>query len=95
MPNIACADALMAIFGYKRERRAMDVPRMLEDKREIKSLAQDIWFVQVGEEGVTKIIAYGEPALYNNVPWFAIYKGNFLAQRVDAAGMVVAYKEET
>jgi len=47
----------------------------------------------VGSDGVTKIVLYRENGQMDHVPWAAIYKGDFLWQRVDLAGMRIIYKE--
>jgi hypothetical protein len=45
----------------------------------------------VGRDGITKIVAYGEPGHMANRPWFAIYKGDHLFARVAAEHVVVWY----
>jgi hypothetical protein len=48
---------------------------------------------KVGQDGVTKIVLYNENGQMCYVPWAAIYKGDFLWQRVDLAGMRIIYSE--
>jgi len=43
--------------------------------------------------GITKIVAYGEPAEYCLVPWLAIYKGEEIWQRLPAGRVRIVYKE--
>jgi hypothetical protein len=52
-----------------------------------------ITVAQVGRNGVTRIILYKECGQTSWVPWAAIYRGDFLAERVDLAGMRICYKE--
>ena len=60
-----------------------------EDMRTIKRL----WFpplssrpaILVGSRGVTRIEAYEELGQGNYVPWFAVYHGDVIVERVNAA----------
>jgi len=67
---------------------------IIEDEREIKALYFDdeegSQFV-VGEFEITKIEAYGEPAEYCLVPWFAVYRGDQIHQRLPAGRVRVVY----
>jgi hypothetical protein len=68
---------------------------MIQDQRPIKSVD---WFdrqeaYSVGHGGVTKIEAYGEPSHYCARPFIAVWKGEFLWKRLDAAGVEVEYSE--
>jgi hypothetical protein len=47
----------------------------------------------VGVDGVTKIVIYAEFGQQAYVPWLAIYKGDAIAVRLDAAGMVIRYAQ--
>lgn len=69
---------------------------ILEDEREIYALhyAEDIPSFIVGTRSVTKIVAYGEPAQYCNVPFFAVYEGDALHARVPAGQVTVSYRTE-
>ena len=40
---------------------------------------------KVGRHGVTKIVCYGEPSQYCEVPWFAVYVGDDVIARVNGA----------
>lgn len=75
---------------------------ILNDEREIKS----IWFEGEGAGGycvgqsvyqaeaqvkVTKIEAYGEPAQFCDVPWFAVYSDDTLIARIPAGQVTVHY----
>jgi hypothetical protein len=83
----------------------MKTPNIIDDiyaeengceTREIESVVNDnskINYAIVGLNGVTKILAYKENGQMSWVPWAAIYKGDFLCQRVDLAGTRVIYKE--
>jgi len=72
----------------------MAVDKILDDDREISMLAyEDDSGVRVGQGGVTRIVAYGEPGVYCDQPWFAVYESDHLAARYAATqGMVVIYK---
>ena len=66
----------------------MDKPKqILEDDRPITTLVfpggESYW--QVGASGVTRIVAYAEVGQGAYVPWFAVYTGETLTQRVNAA----------
>lgn len=71
------------------------VKKILQDDREIAEL----WFpgagagFRVGQEGVTRIVAYGEPGLHCELPYFAVWFGDHLNNRVPATTAVVVYKE--
>lgn len=59
----------------------METETILTDDRQIASICGSgelaIGF-RVDLDGVTKIEAYGEPALYCDMPWFAVYKSGRL-----------------
>jgi len=68
-----------------REKRVRSI---LEDGRPIRWLSFPNGTVyKVGTSGVTKIVAYGEPGEYCLLPWFAIYKGDTIMCRVNAAAI--------
>lgn len=70
---------------------------ILEDSREIKSIYwEDEGSITVGRAGVTKIEAYGEPGQCTYyVPWFKIWEGDHLDQRINGATICgVVYKEQ-
>jgi len=68
---------------------------VLEDMRKIKALHCDLgeethsFFV--GEGGITRIEAYAENGHMALVPWFAVYKGEEIAVRMDGLGKTVCY----
>lgn len=71
---------------------------ILEDGREIEQLSlgggpMDV-STKVGVNGVTKIVAYAEPGPGLGVPYFAVYVGDRINERVPAAMAVVTYKDE-
>lgn len=70
-----------------------EIQSMLQDDRPILWVAWPYGsaLMKVGMGGVTKIVAYGEPGHMANIPWLAIYKGDVLWQRVDAAGKEIGY----
>lgn len=73
----------------------MTTPMMLHDDREIMTVNDERagqTVAAVGSHGVTKIECYGEPGDNALKPWFAVYQGDFLAQRFDATGMTVYYR---
>lgn len=43
---------------------------------------------------VTKIVAYGEPSHYCNVPWLAVYVGDNIEHRVPAGQVMITYASE-
>lgn len=69
-------------------RGANEILEMWNDERPIKEivLAGDggNWW-SVGRGGVTRIVAYRENGQGAAVPWFAVYEGDWLAARVNAA----------
>lgn len=50
--------------------------------------------IAVGHCGVTAIVAYKECGLMEWTPYYAVYKGDDLVQRVPAAQVMVVYKQE-
>jgi len=73
------------------------ITTIVNDKREILQLACDIAQVDiasVGRNGVTKIVAYEEPGQMAMIPYLAIYKGNFLVERIPAYQVRIIYKEK-
>ncbi len=66
---------------------------MIEDKRKIRAIYQEWSGISIGEKGVTEITVYQEPGQMGYVNWFAIYKGDFLWQRIDASDYTVEYFE--
>lgn len=76
---------------------AMKIKTIVEDTRPIKYLSDDenqFDIFCVGREGVTKIVPYHENGQMAPVVWFAIYKEDFLWQRIPAARLRVTYAEE-
>lgn len=65
-----------------------EILKMWNDKRPIREivLAGDggTWW-SVGHGGVTRIVAYGENGQCAGVPWLAVYAGDWLVHRVNAA----------
>jgi hypothetical protein len=64
--------------------------QMWDDERPIKTIttqgeSYSIW--TVGRTGVTRIVAYRENGQGASVPWLAIYEGDWLAHRVNAAAV--------
>ena len=64
-----------------------------EDKRPIKAVYNENFGASVELNYVTEIVPYQEYSQNGIVTWFAIYKGDFLAERVASTGMVVEYQE--
>ena len=63
---------------------------MRDDERPIRSIAtqgEDYSTWCVGRTGVTHIVAYRENGQGASVPWFAVYEGEWLATRVNAAAV--------
>lgn len=71
---------------------------MADDPRPIKA----IWMIGadqemtdvVGQQGVTRIVVYGEPREMAMVPWLAVYKGDHLWSRIKASACQIMYAEE-
>lgn len=68
--------------------------KMLEDDRTIEGLYFDdeegSCFV-VGHGDVTTIEAYGEPGVYGDIPYFAVFERNKITHRVPAYKVTVKY----
>ena len=67
------------------------IKTLLEDTREIEGVYRDGSWWAVGIDGCTSIIAYPEMGQMAHVPWFAIFNGDDIVKRVDAAGHLVVY----
>lgn len=68
---------------------------IIEDQREIMELFFDDeegGCFRVGQNFVTAIKAYGEPAEYCHVPWLAVYRGEEIWQRLPAGRVRIYYK---
>ena len=68
---------------------------MYDDEREIDQIndyQKQFTIARVGIDGVTKIVCYPEKGSLDFFPYLAIYKGDFLYQRVAAIGISVIYK---
>lgn len=86
--------AYMDLFAVNRALWELAGQRIIEDKRKIDSISKDYYIRIVGIGGITRIIPYEENGQMAKVTWFAIYKGDFLFERVDSTGMSVTYLEE-
>ena len=71
----------------------MSVPRLIDDPRPIKSAwahtvleGCDVG-AEVGYQGTTRIVPYEEVGQMALLPWLAVYKGDHLASRLNAAEM--------
>jgi hypothetical protein len=67
---------------------------MLEDERPIRVVNDDAagyTLACVGTDGVTGIVAYGEPGPHCDMPWIAVYKGDQIVTRRDASGLSIHY----
>jgi len=64
----------------------MIICELPDDQRHIKCirLAED-WACKVGDRGITHIEPYDEPSPRATQSWFAVFKGDFLSSRVNAA----------
>ena len=61
-----------------------DTIKILNDERPIRCLVEEgASIAQVGQLGVTKIEAYGEPGEYCFIPFFAVYKDDKIFFRVN------------
>lgn len=75
------------------------VGSMLDDPRPIEciSAANDsgVWY-RVGVRGTTKIMPYREAGQGGYVPWFGVFCGDEIVERVNASFVAeVIYKERT
>lgn len=71
--------------------------QMLQDKRKIISVQNDyaeVTMWAIGKNGVTKIECYPEPGEYCEIPYLAIYQGEFLYQRSPAARFRIVYEDD-
>lgn len=62
-----------------------------KDKRPIESVHKGDRTILVGTRGVTKIVVYEELGQGSYVPWLAVYAGDHLQLRLDAAGCAIGY----
>ena len=67
--------------------------RLLDDERPIDAIISDYVTFRVGEGGITRIEVYPEPGEMGCVNYAAVYKGDFLWQRVDLKGWRVIYQD--
>ena len=76
-----------------------EISSILEDPREIRGLtneAQGENFAWVGQDGVTRIVAYGEDGHMARVPYFAVYRnGDQPCSRISAGQVAVYYFEDS
>ena len=71
--------------------------QILEDDRPITMLVfpgEDGSYYRVGAGGVARIVAYAEMGQGNYVPWFAVYTGTTITQRINAAHVEGVYYED-
>lgn len=68
--------------------------KLCDDKRPIQSIRKGKAVVAVGSRGITKIVAYSDvgPTGYA-APWLAVYEGDHLRLRFEAAGWVISYAD--
>jgi len=70
------------------------ITRLISEEGRIVADATSEWFTETDKEYCTEIVAYGEPAFYNNVPWLAVYRGKHLYMRIPAGQVRIVYAEE-
>ena len=68
------------------------VKKLLYDDRKIVAIYHGPSSFVVDGKHITEIIPYAEDGQMSFVPWFAIYKNDFLWMRIDAAGWGVEYE---
>ncbi|HEX5704893.1 MAG TPA: hypothetical protein VFX97_16970 [Pyrinomonadaceae bacterium] len=66
---------------------------VMDDPRPIRSLTVEGYTWSVGLHDITRIMAYPEAGEMSNVPWFAIYSGDVITERVNGK-MVVGVQYE-
>jgi hypothetical protein len=59
--------------------------------RALRGMSGDKLDFEVGQRGVTKIVAYDENGQMSHVPWLAIYVGEKIWLRMPAVGIAVYY----
>ena len=66
---------------------------ILKDKRKIKALSCDLsrYTWRVGQDGITKIEAYGENGHMAEVIWFAVWAGDEIILRMEGTGKSISY----
>lgn len=67
---------------------------MVDDNREISTInlhQEAVTLYIVGASGVTKIVPYKEPVGEGHLPYFEIWKGGFLHERLCGTGLSVVY----
>lgn len=69
----------------------MNLSTMIDDSRTVVAVHWGEFFHRVGEEGVTKIVVYGEPGPHCFLPWIAVYRDGEVWKRLDAAGKEIVY----
>lgn len=91
---IDCLDASELIVELTQTGRIDDMKSpILTDKRQIVAIYWDDGeSSQLGENGVTDIVAYGEVGPYTIVPWIAIYEEDELSVRVPASHLTIQYE---
>lgn len=57
------------------------------DEREILSIWWEDAEIEVGSNGITKIVPYYEPGEMGNVIWFEIWSGDLIWHRVNARSL--------
>ena len=62
-----------------------------KDDRPIRDIFNDYAARFVGQDGITKIVAYDEHGEMDWVPWFAIFKGDEIYERIPAKAWGVTY----
>jgi len=74
------------------------ITRIPDDDRPITMLVfpyEEVSYYKVGAGGATRIVAYNECGQMEVVPWFAVYEGDVLTIRVNAAHVeTVHYAEQ-
>jgi hypothetical protein len=72
-----------------------EIEQIYDDKREIESIHWDDAeesFIEVGDAGYTKILAYPEHAEFCNISYLAVYVGDEIKQRLRASTVRIIYK---
>lgn len=66
---------------------------VMDDPRTIRALSVEGHWWHVGQDNVTRIAVYQEKGEMSYVPWFAIYSGDVITERVNGK-MVVGVQYE-
>lgn len=65
------------------EAAATEPQSVMDDPRTITTVSVDGYSWNVGQNGITRIVVYQERGEMSYVPWFAIYCGEMITERIN------------